>query len=180
MISFVLLKYYFWKFSFISLSLILLYSKIGRYLYPFSSISLILSPSGISTSSDSTTFQLFSTNTPHFFIPNSIPISLLNICTMEINSFTSRSLCAKIFKSSINKMWFNFPLFFKVYPHSTFLNIPVPYKSQIAMVTNCLPLLISTFTRYSPHDVTFVFQFFINFLINCKIFSHTCTYLRLQ
>ena len=37
-----------------------------------------------------------------------------------------------------------------------------------------MPLLISTFARYSPHEVNFVFQFFIDFLINCTIFSETC------
>ena len=45
MINFVLLNYSLRKFSFISLSLIFLFSKIPRYLYPFSSTSLILSPS---------------------------------------------------------------------------------------------------------------------------------------
>ena len=33
--------------------------------------------------------------------------------------------------------------------------------------------LILTFARYSPHDVKFVFQFFIDFLINSTIFSDT-------
>ena len=34
-----------------------------------------------------------------------------------------------------------------------------------------LALLILTFTRCSPDDVKFVFQFFIDFLINSTIFS---------
>ena len=62
------------KFSFILLSQILLYSEIPRYLYPFSSTSLILSTSDISTPSDHTTFPLFNTSTTRFFIPNFIPI----------------------------------------------------------------------------------------------------------
>ena len=33
--------------------------------------------------------------------------------------------------------------------------------------------LILTFARYSPHDVKFAFQFFIDFLINSTIFSDT-------
>ena len=90
-INFVLLRYSFWKFSFILLSLILLYSKIPRYWYRFFTTSLIISPSGISTPLDHTTFPLFNRRTPHFFIPNSILISLLNICTVETNPFTSDS-----------------------------------------------------------------------------------------
>ena len=79
MINFVLLRYSLRKFSFILLSLILLYSKIPRYLYPFFSTSLILSPSGISTPSDDTTFPLFNTSAPHFyskFHPNIITLYL--------------------------------------------------------------------------------------------------------
>ena len=116
-INFVLLKYSPQKFCFISFSLILLLS--------FSSTSLIFSPSGIFTPSDKTTFPLFNTITPHLFIRNSIPISLLNICTMETNLYTSQSLLAKIFKSSISKRCLKFSLFFKVFPDSAFLNICV-------------------------------------------------------
>ena len=123
MINFVLLRYSLRKLPFILLSFILLYSKIPRYLYPSFSISIILSPSGISTPSDGTTVPLFNTSTPHFFISNSVPISLLNIYTVETNPFISRSFFAKIFKSSINKTWFNFSPFYKVYLDFSFLNI---------------------------------------------------------
>ena len=88
MINFFLFRYSLRKFSFILLSLILLYSKIPRYLHPFFSISLIHSPSDISTPSDDSTYPLLNTSTLHFFIPNSTPTSLFNICTVEINPFT--------------------------------------------------------------------------------------------
>ena len=94
MINFFLLRYYLKKFSFILLSLILLHSKISRYLYPFFSTSLILSPSGISSPSDDSTFPLFSTSILHFFIPDSIPKSILNICTVKTNPFTSHPFSA--------------------------------------------------------------------------------------
>ena len=104
LINFVLLSYSLQKFSFILLlSLILFFSKIPTYLYPFFSASLLLRLSHIPTPLDNTTFPLFSTSTSHIFIPNSILVSLLNIYNVEGNPFTSRSLFAKIFKSPIKK-----------------------------------------------------------------------------
>ena len=119
-----IVNYYLPRFS---LSYIFLYSKISRYLLPFSSTSSVVSSSGIYTA-----FHLFSRSTPPFFIPSSYPISLLNICTVEINPFTSRSLFAKIFNSSINKRWFNFSPFFKVYSDPIFLNTCVRGTIKIA------------------------------------------------
>ena len=85
MINFVLRRYSLRNFSVILLSLILLYSKIPRYLYPFFSTYLVRSPSGIPTPSDDTTFSLFNTNTPQSFIPSAIPESFFNICTVQTN-----------------------------------------------------------------------------------------------
>ena len=92
--------YFWWLISFSSnifsenlekRSLILLYYKMPRYLYQFSSRSVILSTADISTHSDNTTFPIFNTSTPLFFIPNFIPISLLKICTLHA-FFLQRSL----------------------------------------------------------------------------------------
>ena len=117
MTNFVFLKYSLRKLFFISLSLILLYSEVPRYLYPFPSTFLFLSPLDIYIPSDDTVFPLFNMNIPDSFIPNLIPILLLSICTMETNPF----LFANIFKSSINKRWFNFSSFFKAFFDSVFL-----------------------------------------------------------
>ena len=61
---------------FISVSLILFISTISWYLYPHSSIYIIVYPFGSTILFSFTTFPLFSTNTP-----NSIPISSLKKCT---------------------------------------------------------------------------------------------------
>ena len=154
-INFFLITFYFWKFCFVSLSMNLLCYKKSRYLYAFASTSLILLIWDISTPSDDTPVFLFNTSKPYFFFPKSILISLLNTYTVEINSFTLPSLFPKIFKQSINKRWFNFSPFFKLFPDSTF-------------------------PKHYTHDVCSVFQFIIFFLVNCKIFWETCTNWRLQ
>ena len=83
---------------------------------------------------------------------------LLNICTVETNPFTSRSLFAKIIKSFVNKRWFNFSLFFKVNLDSTFLNI---WVMGIIQITNSngdrlspwnMRPLTSTFAIYFSHQ----------------------------
>ena len=132
MTNFVLLIYSLQKFSFISLSMILLYYKIPRYLYPFFSTSLILHQHA-SLLLQMTLLSLFSVQVHQTFLFHSIPISLLNICTVETNPFISSSLFAKIFKSSINKRWFYFSPFFKVYPDFSFLNI---WVRGIIRITN--------------------------------------------
>ena len=43
-----------------------------------------------------------------------------------------------------------------------------------------MPLLLSSFVKYSLHNINSVFQFFIDFLINCTIFQDTCTNARLS
>ena len=172
MITFILLiTFVLWKLSFILLSLILLYSKIPSYLYPFFGTSLILSPSGISSSSDGTTFLLFDARTPQSCILNSIPTSFLDICTVEANPFTSHLLFAKFFKSSIKKRLFNFSPLFKVYPDFTFLNI---WVRSIIQSTNSngdklppenMALLMSMYARYSPYYVKSVLYSFIAFAL---------------
>ena len=152
-INVVLLKY-----SYITFLL-----HLPRYLYPFFSTSLILSSPVISAPLNYTIFPYFITSNPHLFIPNPTLISLLNICVVETNPFTYRSFFAKIFKSSINKRWFNFCPYFKVYPDYPFLNI---WVRGIIQITNSngdkLFPLILMFARYSLHDVKFVLQFFID------------------
>lgn len=103
---------------------------------------------------------------------------------LDIKSHSS--LFAKVFKSSRNKRCTHFSPFFQVHPDSTFLNIWVRGIIQIEnsnddkLSSRNMPLLISKFARYSPHDIKFVFQFLIDFLINCTIFSDTCTNSRIS
>ena len=97
---------------------------------------------------------------------------------METNLFTSRSPFAKIFKSSINKRWFTF-LHFSSYTlillflisGSRVSHTNHKYINGDKLSPRDMPLLISVFAKYSPHDVNFVFQFFIDFLISSTIFS---------
>ena len=43
-----------------------------------------------------------------------------------------------------------------------------------------MPLLISSFAKYSPYKVNSAFQFFTDFVLNCTIFSDTRTSSRLK
>ena len=69
--------YCFIVFSFISFTLILSHSTMPKYVYPSFSTSFITSQFGSFIPSHLTTFPLFMVRIPHFFIPNSIPISVL-------------------------------------------------------------------------------------------------------
>ena len=101
-------------FSFISVSLILSNSIIPKYLYPSYPAYFITSPSSRFIPSRFTILSLFILRMPHFFIPKSIPMSVLNTCTVLISIFVCSSLLVYSFKSSIINKWFNLYSFF---PH---------------------------------------------------------------
>ena len=89
-------------FFFISVSLILSNSIIPKYVYPSCPTCFITSPSGNFIHSFFTILPHFIVRIPHFFIPNSMPMSVLNTCTVLTSVFVCPSLLAYSFKSSIN------------------------------------------------------------------------------
>ena len=90
-----------------------------------------------------TTLPFFIVRMPHFFIQNSMLMSVLNTCTIITSVFVCSSLLAYSFKSSINNKWFNLYSFFPHLKHAfTFLRIKdnmAPYSTQATMAIDCLP-----------------------------------------
>ena len=107
-ISLVHLRYSFENISFISFSFIFSASKITRLLHPSRPIVLIPSPLPRFICSLLTGFPHFMIAMPHFFTPNSIPISCLITLTVDIRLSISVLFFANIFRSSIKNRWVTF------------------------------------------------------------------------
>ena len=105
--------------------------------------------------------------TTHFYIPNCILISSLNILTACLRQSRVILLLEYNLWLSISR-WYYIMLYI-------FIFIINKYYAIIFGILNyaIIIYLILTFSRYSPHDVKFVFQFFIDFQINSTIFSDT-------
>ena len=73
-------------------------------IFTFISVSLILSNSIIPNPFTFHFLLLFIVRIPHFFIPNSMPLSVLDKYTVLTSVFVCSSLLAYGFKSSINNM----------------------------------------------------------------------------
>ena len=102
----VLLKYSFLIFSFISTCLMVLASKMSKYLYvSFSPSVLILSWFGSSIPS---ILMLFITSMAHFSMPNSIPMSWLYILIAYIRVSSSFCFFAISLMSSMYTKWLIF------------------------------------------------------------------------
>ena len=105
MISFVFLRYSVWNLSFILFSLILLSSRILRYLYiNFPLLSWSSHHQAYLLHQMTLQHLLLKARTAHTFNANSISISLLIICSVETSLSTSRSLFAKVFRSSLKQI----------------------------------------------------------------------------
>ena len=76
------------------------------YLYPTSSVSSITLPSDSLFHPVVTMFCFFDVLTPHFLIPNSIPLSLPNVYTVRTRKSFCSYVCLNNFKSYLNSDWF--------------------------------------------------------------------------
>ena len=166
----VLLRYFFFIFSFISSCLMVSVSKIPKYLYVSLSV-LILSWFGSSIPSARCCLPLFITTMAHFPLPNSTPMSWLYILTACIRVSSSFSFFANSLMSSmyIRSLIFSYGLL-SLYPAVNYLSM---WLSGIMTIMNSnydsaspwnMPLW--TFASAKLLLVNFTFQVFMAFSIN--------------
>ena len=130
----------------------------------------ITTPSGSFIPSLFTILPFFIVRMPHFFIQNSMLMSVLNTCTIITSVFVCSSLLAYSFESSINNKWFNFLLS----PFKTCIYL-LKNQRQYGSILNTsnngdrlspwnIPLFTWTFPRSSP--------FAVNDSLHCCILSY--------
>ena len=134
----ILLKYSFWIFSFISTSSMVSASNIPKYLHVSFSTSILISSSfGNSIAYIMCRFLLLIVSMTHFSIPNSIPISRLNILTICIRFSNCISFLVNSLMSSLYIRWLIFSCdLVSLYPPVHWV---ASLLSQILMVIAHLP-----------------------------------------